>query len=52
MKRREFLRAAGAFAAFGVAGSHAAPPATPPPGGRGPRAPMLPDSFMILVVGK
>jgi DNA-binding beta-propeller fold protein YncE len=29
-----------------------APPATPPPGGRGPRAPMVPDSFMILVVGK
>ncbi|HMC57752.1 MAG TPA: hypothetical protein VKJ01_01045, partial [Candidatus Solibacter sp.] len=27
-------------------------PATPPPGGRGPRAPMVPDSFMILVVGK
>jgi DNA-binding beta-propeller fold protein YncE len=34
----------------------AAPPAgTPPPqgrGGRGPRGPMLPDSFSILVVGK
>lgn len=32
-----------------------APPAAPPaggPGGRGGRAPMLPDSFSILVVGK
>lgn len=29
------------------------PPPTPPPaGGRGGRAPMLPDSFQILVVGK
>jgi hypothetical protein len=35
-----------------------APPADAPPpdptkkGGRGPRAPMLPDSFSIVVVGK
>jgi hypothetical protein len=29
------------------------PPPTPPPaGGRGGRAPMLPDTFQILVVGK
>jgi DNA-binding beta-propeller fold protein YncE len=29
-----------------------APAATPAPGKRGPRAPMLPDSFTILAVGK
>ena len=28
------------------------PPATPPPGGRGGRGQMVPDSFSILVVGK
>jgi hypothetical protein len=32
---------------------YGAPPATPPPGGRGGRGgPMVPDSFMIIVVGK
>jgi hypothetical protein len=29
-----------------------APGSEPQKGGRGPRAPMLPDSFTILVVGK
>jgi len=29
-----------------------APGATPAPGGRGPRAPMVPGSFSILVIGK
>jgi DNA-binding beta-propeller fold protein YncE len=30
----------------------AAPGATPAPGGRGPRSPMIPGSFSILVIGK
>jgi uncharacterized protein YjiK len=36
-----------------IAAEYGPPPATPPPGGRGPaRGPMVPDSFQILVVGK
>jgi DNA-binding beta-propeller fold protein YncE len=36
-----------------IAAEYGPPPATPPPGGRGPgRGPLLPDSFSIIVVGK
>ncbi len=35
-----------------IAAEYGPPPATPPPGGRGGRGAMVPDSFMILVVGK
>jgi DNA-binding beta-propeller fold protein YncE len=35
-----------------IAAEYGPPPATPPPGGRGGRGQMVPDSFMILVVGK
>lgn len=35
-----------------IAAEFGPPPATPPPGGRPGRGPMVPDSFTILVVGK
>jgi YVTN family beta-propeller protein len=35
-----------------IAAEYAAPPAVPPPGGRGGRGQMVPDSFSILVVGR
>lgn len=35
-----------------IGAQYAAPATTPPPGGRGGRGQMMPDSFTILVVGK
>lgn len=35
-----------------ITAEYGPPPPPPPAGGRGGRAPMLPDSFQILVVGK